>query len=118
MKMPEKVNGASVEGILRTLNVPVSYIMPDNKILFENEQGVTLKVSGRNDYRVYIRSDLPTDLKQWVLCHELGHIVLGHLTDEKFLSMPKDQREKEAEEFASFVLPYIYQNRVIQGVTV
>lgn len=108
MEMLKIVNYASVEDILRTLGVPVSYIMPDNKRLFENERGVTVKVAKENKYRVYIRRDLPTEVKQRTLCHELGHIVLGHMTDEKFPFMSESQREEEANAFASFVLPYIY----------
>lgn len=100
---------ATVEDILRTLNVPVGFIKPDNKILFENERGVTIKVPKENKYWVYVRNDMPDIEKQRTLCHELGHIVLGHLTDEKFPFMPVNQREHEAEEFASFILPYIYK---------
>lgn len=99
----------TVEEILCTLNIPVNFIMPDNKILFENEQGVTIKLQKENKYWVYIKKDLPDTVKQKVLCHELGHIVLGHLTDTKFPFMPKNQREQEAENFASFILPYIYK---------
>lgn len=113
MEMLKIINSTSVEGILRTLNVPVNYIMPDNETLYEHEQGVTLKVPKINKYWVYIRNDLPDALRQQVLCHELGHIVLGHLTDEVFPFMSESQKEKEAEEFASFVLPYIYRNRRI-----
>ncbi len=120
MEMLKIVNYASVEDILRTLNVPVSYIMPDNKRLFENERGATIKVAKENRYWVYIRSDLPNEEKKRVLCHELGHIVLGHMTDEKFPFMSESQREKEANEFASFIFPYIYKktNNAVKGVSI
>lgn len=114
MEILQSVKGTSVEDILRTLNVPVHYIQSDDRILHENENGVTFKFQGENKYWVFIKEDLPEDLKAKVLCHELGHIVLGHLTNNVFPSLPESQREREADEFASFVLPYIYR-RTLKG---
>ena len=110
MEILKIFTSATVEDILYTLNVPVSYMKPDNKRLYEHEYGATIKVPKENKYCVYIRNDLPDTQRQQTLCHELGHIVLGHMTDKKFPFMTEKQREKEAEEFASFILPYIYQS--------
>ena len=98
----------SVEGILQTLGIPVRFIEADNSILYAHERGATYKVPNENHYSVFIRRDLPTVQRQKVLCHELGHIVLGHMTKERFPYMSVQQRESEAEQFASFVLPLIY----------
>lgn len=109
MEILQSIKGTSVEDILRALNVPVYYVQPDDRFLHENENGVTLRFQGENKYWVFIKDDLPEDFKEKVLCHELGHIVLGHLTSNVFSSLPESQREREANEFASFVLPYIYR---------
>lgn len=104
-----------VENILRSLNVPVRDIDPDNKILYEYERGATYKVPDKNKYSVYIRRDLTVAERQRVLCHELGHIALGHMTKDKFPNMTELQREKEANMFADFILPYIYGPVIIGG---
>lgn len=109
MEILKLSTNATVVDILRSLNVPVRFIEPDGKLLFENEYGVTIKVPGENKYWVYVRNDLPVAKQQKTLCHELGHIVLGHMTDKKFPFMSEAQRENEAREFASFILPYIYK---------
>ena len=98
-----------VESILQTLGVPVRFIEPDNNTLYEHELGVTYKIPDKNIYRVFIRSGMSVAQTQMTLCHELGHIALGHLVKEKFHYLTVDQREKEAEQFASIVLPYIYK---------
>ena len=97
------------------MRIPVYTIKPDNKILHEGENGATIRVAGTNDYWVVVRRGLTAAKNQEVLCHELGHIALGHMQDSVFPYLPEKQREKEAELFAEFVLPLIYQPILIGG---
>ena len=117
MEMLKSSANATVVDILRTLNVPVKFIEPDGKFLLENQYGSTAKIPHVNKYWVHIRNGLSIAQQQKTLCHELGHIVLGHMTDEVFPFISVSQREKEADEFASFILPYIY-NRSIQPISI
>lgn len=117
MKMLKSYTNDPVVNILQTLNVPVKFIDPDGKVLFEDQYGSIAKIPHVNKYWVHIRNGLSIAQQQKTLCHELGHIVLGHMTDEIFPFISVNQREKEADEFASFILPYIY-NRSIKPISI
>lgn len=117
MEMLKSYTNDPVVNILRALNIPVEFLEPDGDFLLENEYGATRRYPRKNKYFVHIRNGLSIAQQQETLCHELGHIVLGHLTDEIYPLVSASQKEKEAEEFASFILPYIY-NRSIKPISI
>lgn len=47
---------------------------------------------------VYVKADLPTEVKNFRIAHEIGHQVLGHY------KLTKNEEEKEANMFAARVL--------------
>ncbi|MCL2636948.1 MAG: ImmA/IrrE family metallo-endopeptidase [Oscillospiraceae bacterium] len=102
-------------GILKTLNslgVTVYFTQPNSVHLkMDGEQKYAI-LTRRHDtgfYSIYISNKLSFKKTQTALCHELGHIVLGHLSNEKYYKMTTEQREDEADKFTSFMMPYIFE---------
>lgn len=52
-------------------------------------------VDSEGDYNVYINSVLPRELQEKAYQHELAHIKLNHLFDER----PIEVKEAEAEDY-------------------
>lgn len=67
------------------------------------------KGSGNQYIIFYDETQTPKERINFSLAHELGHIVLGHLTNEEFLpryevNRKNDPKEKEADSFAGELL--------------
>ncbi|MBN6186360.1 ImmA/IrrE family metallo-endopeptidase [Aneurinibacillus sp. BA2021] len=71
------------------------------------EEGATFYHEKRKKYYIVINPTTMKERKNWTLCHELGHIVLGHLTDYDVDNLTDEEHkilEREADVFVRELL--------------
>jgi Zn-dependent peptidase ImmA (M78 family) len=90
----------NIVSLLEKNGVIVMYLDLDDMDKFD---GLTMFTANQAPV-IWINRNSPNDRKRFNLAHELGHLVM-HLRSED-LDKPEDQKEREANEFASeFLMP-------------
>lgn len=87
--------------ICRNLGIVLKYYHPEN-----GEKGSSVHIDN-TDY-ILVDKDLPLDEKRFIIAHELGHILLNHLSDQNMVYYNHNKLpshiEKTADSFAIRIL--------------
>jgi hypothetical protein len=98
--------------ILDSLGVSIYQHGNDNEFLQDHELGKLFMeiINGKPQYSIVVRIERPRIERVKTVLHEMGHIMLGHL----LLQTPISQREREADAFAAFMMPYLYEPKIYE----
>ena len=89
--------------ICEALGIRVSL---DPKGVYLDDKTKAVVYMGDGQYRIVINANLSREEMQLATCHELAHIILGHLLPS-YVGSP-EQREFEAESLGYIIYSYIY----------
>lgn len=95
---------SSLLQILSELQIQILYIDNENTSF---QHGAALKI---NDFPfIFIENNLEEALEEYVICHELGHILMHDFQSiSHFSSNVKSKKEREANIFAVHILAHIH----------